>query len=76
MLIELNYTKRCVIKPEGAGGSYSQLQLLWEAEIRKIKTPGQPGEIVLETPTRKLTRTKYSGVWVKWYSNCFANTNP
>jgi hypothetical protein len=40
----------------------------WEAEIRKIKVRGQPGQIVLETPISKITRAKmdwrYS--WLKW----------
>jgi hypothetical protein len=32
-----------------------------EAEIRRISVPGQPREIVLEIPSSKITRAKWTG---------------
>jgi hypothetical protein len=37
----------------------------WEAEIWKIMFQGQPREIVHETPISKITRAKWTGVWLK-----------
>jgi hypothetical protein len=33
----------------------------WEAEIRRIKVQGQPGQIALETSISKITRAKCTG---------------
>jgi hypothetical protein len=33
----------------------------WEAEIRRMKVQGQPRQKVLETPSSKITRAKWTG---------------
>jgi hypothetical protein len=33
----------------------------WEAEIKRNLVPGQPRQIVLETPISKITRAKWTG---------------
>jgi hypothetical protein len=38
----------------------------WEAEIRRIMVRGQPGQIVHETPSPKITRAKWNGDVLKW----------
>jgi hypothetical protein len=36
----------------------------WEAEIRKV-IQGQPGEIACESPISKITKAKWTEMWLK-----------
>jgi hypothetical protein len=46
----------------------------WEAEIRRIMVPGQPGQIVHETLSPKNNQIKMD--WRCGSSACFANMKP
>jgi hypothetical protein len=49
----------------------------WEAEIGRISVQSQLRQIVCETPPNsKITRKKWTGVWLMWWSACFASVSP
>jgi hypothetical protein len=45
----------------------------WEAKIWRIAVPGQPWQIVHETPFSKIIRVKWTG---DGFSTCFASSKP
>jgi hypothetical protein len=48
----------------------------WKAEMGRMEVRGQPGQIVLETPSLKQLVQNELQVWLKRQGACFARVKP
>jgi hypothetical protein len=65
----LVYTARPCLKNQKQAGHQWLTPIIsptWEAKNGRISVQGQSCQIVLETSSPKITRAKWTGVWLKW----------